>query len=42
METPFELRARHLNADADVDIVVAIVSPTTAATIKRFILDLLD
>lgn len=38
METPFELRAKHLNADADVDSVVAIVNPTRAARIKRFII----
>lgn len=35
-----ELRARHRNADADVDSVVAIVNPTRAAMIKRFIVDL--
>jgi hypothetical protein len=38
VETPFELRAKHLNADADVDSVVAIVNPTRAARIKRFII----
>jgi hypothetical protein len=32
-----ELRARHLNADADVESDAAIVKPTRVATIKRFI-----
>ena len=37
MFTPFELVARHRNADADVENDAAIVNPTRAATIKRFI-----
>jgi hypothetical protein len=36
--TPFELVARHRNADADVEIDAAIVNPTRVATIKRFII----
>ena len=34
---PFGLRATHDNADADVGSAEAIISPTTATTINRFI-----
>jgi hypothetical protein len=33
--TPLELRAKHRNADADVESDTAIVSPTRVAMIKR-------
>ena len=38
MFTPLELRAKHRNADADVESDTAIVSPTRVATIKRFMI----
>jgi hypothetical protein len=41
-EAPLGLLARQWNADADVDVVAAIVNPTRAATRKRAIVDLHD
>jgi hypothetical protein len=36
--TPLELRAKHRNANADVESDTAIVIPTRVATIKRFMI----
>ena len=38
MFTPLELRAKHRNADADVESDTTIVSPTRVETIKRFMI----
>jgi hypothetical protein len=36
--TPLELRAKHRNADADVESDAATVKPTRVAMIKRFMI----